>query len=293
MTVTAITLTDPATGVSVPILPVTGVAAQILDVSAPARAVTEERVGAAGAYDSTRLLSSAAVTLTMLLYPDGGATPEAFLAELGQLLDPGLRPNLIVDNDVWDGPRQLTVRFDSASMPLSSPTNWPVQVSWRAPNAVWQGATLQTVATAAFIPSTTGLTWATAGVSWSSAGIVWPPSSAAVPVLASNEGNYSSQWTALMYGPCTGPKLANDGPELTLEFTDALTLGAGEYVLLDSVTRTAYRNGDTSLPVLSYLNFPTSNWWLIGRGDNPLRYYPSSAAAGSLALVTFAPSWQV
>jgi len=76
-----------------------------------------------------------------------------------------------------------------------------------------------------------------------------------------------------------------------LEFSAALNLVAGEFVLLDSSTRTAYRNGDRAQPVLSSLNFSTSAWWQIQPGLNIIRYYPFSAGAGALAQISFRAAW--
>jgi hypothetical protein len=292
MTVTAISLADAVSGVTVPILPRDGVSAQVLDVAAPARAVEEDRVNAHGSYDTTRYLSAAAVSLSMLLWPGAsGQAAEEFLDELGQLLSPSLRPALVVSNDAWAQDRQLTVRYDSIAKPLSDPTNWPVQVSWKAPAGTWEDAGGTSVFVQAFIASSTGLTWGSSGMAWTVAGAVWPATSAPSPSQVTSDGNTASQWTALLYGPCAGPKLANDTDGLTLEFTDDLTLAAGEFVLLDSAAQTAYRNGDPNQPVTGNLNFTTSAWWLIQPGANTIRYYPTGAGAGSQAQLSFRSAW--
>jgi hypothetical protein len=294
VTVTAITLQDPASGLSVPIFPADGVAAQILDVAAPARAVTEDRVAAHGSYDTTRYLSAAAVSLTLLLYPGTTQTPEKFLDGLGPLLNPALRPYLIVSNDQWAQARQLTVRYDSASKPLSDPTNWPVQLSFQAPAAVWEGASLTAATLQSLIPSNTGLEFdPSTGLVVTSAGYVFPASTEPSPSQVTSAGNAASQWQALLYGPCTGPRLANDTAGATLEFTADLNLNLGDYVLLDSATQSAQLNSDPSpsASVLQFLNFATSSWWLIQPGLNVVRFYPSSADAGAQAQLSFRPAW--
>lgn len=291
MTYTSITLTDPVSGLSVPILPADGVAAQILDVAAPARAVLEDRVGAHGSYDTTRFLSAAAVSLSLLLYPGVTQTPEKFWDALGPLLTPALRPYLIVGNDQWDQPRQLTVRFDSTAKPFSDPTNWPVQISWQAPNGVWEASNLAQAVIQAFIATTTGFTFDVPGAVITSAGYVFPATSAPSPSQVASEGNAPSQWTASLYGPATGPKFANDTVGLTLEFTDGLVLNPGDYVALDSRAQTAFLNSDPSHSVLGLLNFATSTWWLLQPGLNTLRYYPSSASPGAQANLSFRPAW--
>lgn len=290
MTVTAITLVDPVSGLTVPIMPADGVAAQVLDVAAPARAVEEDRAGAHGSYDVTRYLSAAAVSLSLLLFPGVTQTPEKFLDALGPLLTPALRPYLIVANDQWDQPRQLTVRFDSSAKPLSDPTNWPVQVSWKAPNGVWEGSNLANAVIGAFIPSAgTGFIVGATGAVVTTAGVVITATTAPAPSLVTSPGNVPSQWTAVLRGPCTGPKLANDTAGMTLEFSPNLNLGAGDYVAIDSLAQTATLNGQT--PVLGFLSFATSHWWLIQPGLNALRYYPVSAGPGSAAQISFRPAW--
>jgi hypothetical protein len=272
-------------------MPAPGVSAQVLDVNAPARAVTEDKVGAHGSYDLTRYRSAAAVALSMILFPDtaSGQTPELFLDALGPLLDPALRPTLIVTNDQWTTQRQLTVRFDSTTKPLSDPTNWPVQVSWQAPVAAWESTTLVNLFANALLQSTTGITIGTTGLPITIAGIVMPATSAPSPSQVTSIGSTVSQWTALLYGPCTGPKLANDTTGLTLEFTDDVTLSAGDYVTLDSSTRTATLNSNQS--ILPFLSFSTSDWWLIQPGLNTIRFYPTAAGGGSQAQLTFRPAW--
>ena len=295
MTYTAITLTDPVSGISVPIMPADGVSAQVLDVAAPARAVTEDRVSAHGSYDVTQYLGAAAVSLTLLLYPGVTQTPERFWDQLAPLLDPSRRPVLIVTNDQWAGPRQLAVRFDSTAKPFSDVTNWPVQITWQAPRGTWESATPVTASIGAFTTSTTGVAIdpAPGGLTISSApgGLVFPASSSPSPSIVTNPGTLAGQWTALLYGPCTAPALANDATGLTLEFTSDLSLAAGEYIALDSAGRTALLNGAPSGSVLSSLSFTTSDWWLMQPGVNFLRYYPGTAGPGAQALVTFSPAW--
>lgn len=293
MTVTSIVLTDPVSGLSVPILPADGVKAQVLDVAAPARAVEEDRAGAHGSYDTTRFLAAAAVSLSMLLFPGDTQTAEKFLDAIGPLLTPGLRAYLIVSNDQWSQPRQLTVRYDSIAKPLSDPTNWPVQVSWKAPAGVWEAATLAQAVIGAFIASATGFVFDAGGAVITSAGYVFPATSAPSPSQVVSEGNAPSQWTAFLYGPCTSPAFANDTTGQTLEFDAGLTLGPGEYIALDSRTQTANLNSDPGSSVLGSLNFGGAGhgWWLIQPGLNVLRYYPATASPGAQANLSYRPAW--
>ena len=287
MTVTAISLVDPSSGYTVPIMSRDGVTATGIDASAPARAVVESRVGARGGVDTTRNLDAGVLSLSLILWPGLTQTPEAFLDEIGPLLNPALRPALVVTNDAYPAPRRAVLRFDSIAKPQAGPDSWPVQLNWTVPDACWEDATATTAVINAFVNTTTGLVVDVPGLTVTSAGVTMPSSSAPAPSQVISPGKMPSQWTALVYGPATGPKFANDSTGLTLEFTDDVTLNAGDYLLLDSQAQTALLNSDPGADQAGSLNFGTSSWWLIQQGLNVLRYYPSSAGPGADAVITF------
>jgi hypothetical protein len=303
MAYTSLILADLASGASSVISPRDGIAAASLDVAPTVRAVEEDHVGGHGANDRTRLFGSGGVTLAVRLFPalNGSLTPELLLDEIQPMLDPGSRPVLIAANDQWGGAtRQIGLRFDSLSGPVTDPSYTDVALSWKAPGGVWQATNPVTATIGAFIDSSTGLTWGVTGLTWTSAGAIWPATTQVQPPIITNPGGLAVPWTARIYGPCTGPKLGNDsapnagsptGTGLTLEWTDALSLAAGEYVDIDSAKWSALRNGDPGQPVDRMLNFGASNWWLMGRGVNQIRYYPTAAGAGSVAQLSFNPGW--
>lgn len=291
MTYTSVTLTDAVSGLSSVLMPRDGVRVMTLDIQPAVRAVEEERVGAGGTVDTTLQVSAAAVTLTLRLLSGLGVEPENFLDELGKLLVPWARPALVVGNDRWTMDRQLAVRFDSKTGPVDNPVSTDVAISWKVPAGVWEAAAVTEIVAPAYVSGGGGLEVTSAGLEVTGAGLaVTPGFSSGTPVVASG-GNMPSQWTAKLYGPCTGPKLANDAAGLAIEFTDGLSLAAGAYVQMDSQARTALLNGDPAQSVLGYLNFATSSWWLMQPGSNPVRCYPTSASAGAEAVVDFRPCW--
>lgn len=307
MAVTSITLTDPVSGYSVPILPADGVAATSLEVEPVVRVVAEDRVGGNGSFDTTTYLSAATVTLNLLLYGEPatvgatgyGATYQstyggvvgmgqaAFMDALGPLLSPAARPYLIVTDDDWLTARQLTVRLDSMQKIRSDPTNWPVQINWVAPNGVWESAVEETAAVPAFVPSTTGLDFSSSGLDVSSSGVDMPPSSSDVEFILNLDGTAATAWVIDLYGPCTGPKIANDTTGMTLEFTDDVVLGAGQYIELTLTDRSANLLSDPSQSQLSNLIFSTATWAPLQPGVNLIRFYPTSAGDGSEAVVAY------
>lgn len=265
MTYTSLALTDPVSSASVTLLPAAGCKVQVLDVTTPARGVAEDRVAGHGSYDSTVFLGPAAVSLSLMLYPEGSQTPEKFWDALAPLLNPALRPVLVAGNDQWAANRQLVVRYESASKPFSDVTQWPVQISWTAPAGAWENAASSSVTFAA--GATDVYHGLTAG------------------------GNTPCQWQARLYGPCTGPRLAVQSGQ-AVDFTDDLTLTAGQYMLVDSAARDAWLYDDPAQPVISYLDYTTSQWWLLQPSDLTLaQYCPSYWVAGAQASVIWRPAW--
>lgn len=293
MTFVSISLVDPVSGTVVPILPRACISVNTLDIAASARAIELDRVDGHGTYDITRWLGSAAVSLTMQLWDDAdsGQTAAGFWDELSMLLSPNLRPVLLCDNDAWDAPRQITLRFDSDTKPLSDPTVWPVQVSWKAPMAMWEAAVPAEYFINATIAGVTGLLFTSSGLIFApAAGIVFTGTAQTAEAIVTN-GAFDTQWQARLYGPCSGPVLGNDSAGQALVFQSGLTIAAGDYVYCDSLLQTAKRASD-GLDVTSYLDFVNSDWWLLQPGSNLLRYSPATVSAGSVADLTFRPTWK-
>ena len=229
MTFVSISLVDPVSGTVVPILPRAGISVNTLDIAASARAIELDRVDGHGTYDITRWLGSAAVSLTMQLWDDAdsGQTAAGFWDELSMLLSPNLRPVLLCDNDAWDAPRQITLRFDSDTKPLSDPTVWPVQVSWKAPMAMWEAVVPAEYFINATIAGVTGLLFTSSGLIFApAAGIVFTGTAQTAEAIVTN-GAFDTQWQARLYGPCSGPVLGNDSAGQALVFQSGLTIAAG------------------------------------------------------------------
>lgn len=294
MTFVSFTLTDPASGLSSVLLPRDGLYVMSLDVQPSVRVVSEERTGGAGTYDTTVNLSEAALTLSLRVFSD--TLPlETLMAELGPLLNPGRRPALICTDDQWATPRQLTVRFDSKTAPVDNPVSTDIAVSWKVPAGAWEDSAVREYMVSATVTAGPGLIFTvTTGTKFTvTTGQDFPPTAEGSDSIVSNGGDLPVPWTARLYGPCTGPKLYNDTAGQVLAFTDGLVLAAGEYVEIDPAARTALGNSDPSASRLAYLDFGASDWWLIDPGDSLIRYAPSAAGAGAVAVLDFVSRYQV
>jgi hypothetical protein len=263
-----------------------GVFLQELDAPMPeVREVTENRADDDGTRDSTALFGARACSIELLVTQN----PRAVEDELSRFLHPRSRPYLVVTDDGWSQARRLGLRADQFSAPLTLDTaRWDgrrISVGWKVPAGVWETVDEVEVDVTADVGPTTGRTYPKA-YPWS-----YPVTMSSGATIVGNVGSIPSHFTARLYGPCSGPSLINNATGEELTFTSSLTLGAGEYVEVNTRERTAYLLSQTTASRLTYLDFAVSSWWRIEPGDNPIRYVPSNAEAGAAAAITYRPAW--
>jgi tail protein len=102
---------------------------------------------------------------------------------------------------------------------------------------------------------------------------------------AGNPGNRSTPWIINIPGPVTTPRIYNDTTGDVLEFQ--ITLGATDYLTIDSYYRTVKLNGTASRR--SSLTNP--NWFFLQPGDNFLRYQ-ADTSGNPAATITYRPAWR-
>jgi len=102
-----------------------------------------------------------------------------------------------------------------------------------------------------------------------------------------NPGNETGPVTLRIDGPCTGPVITHVGSGLQLIFSASLTLGAGEFLLVDMEAHTAMAQGQSSRA-----NWITSRGWSgFEPGSNTWAFTAASASA-ALLTVTCPPADQ-
>lgn len=137
---------------------------------------------------------------------------------------------------------------------------------------------------------TTGLAASVAGLSWPLAwNLNWGGASVGNSVIATNIGSFSTPWTARIDGPVTNPSVENvtTGQVLSLSGDGGLVLAAGEWVDLDSSTRTVLLGGTASR--YSALT-SSSSWWDLPPGSTTLRFAGTTTGSPQLA-ITFRSAW--
>lgn len=137
---------------------------------------------------------------------------------------------------------------------------------------------------------TTGLAASVAGLAWPLIwNLNWGGASTGDSVIATNIGSFSTPWTARIDGPVTNPSVENvtTGQVLSLSGDGGLVLAAGEWVDLDSSTRTVLLGGTASR--YSALT-SSSSWWDLPPGSTTLRFAGTTTGSPQLA-ITFRSAW--
>ncbi len=245
------------------------------------------RVAGSGVIDRTRFHGARAVSLECRL----AATPAAKVDALTRMLGPAARPRLIVTDTDWEPwPRRaLRVRVDQyAVCELIHTSSWfrDVSVQWTAPEGIW------TAADTVRYEIDLGADGRQGRVYRLRSPRVYEATGATGVVSFDNPGTSTSEWTARLHGPCTGPRLTCDDTGDAVVFDSSFRLAAGEFVELDSAHATVYAQGNASLSRLHRLDFASSSWWKIRPGTNTIRFNPTSGVdTGARASIEFRPSW--
>jgi hypothetical protein len=105
-----------------------------------------------------------------------------------------------------------------------------------------------------------------------------------------NPGNESGPVVIRIDGPCTGPIITHTSSTTTnaLVFSSNLSLGAGEFLLVDMDKHTALANGQTTRA--GYIT--SRGWSLFDPGANTWAFTASTYNSGSLLTVTASPAWK-
>lgn len=112
-------------------------------------------------------------------------------------------------------------------------------------------------------------------------------SAANTDVQVANLGTAGSSPTITLQGPVTNPTLRNmsTGGVITLN----VTLGAGDFLVVDLANRTVLLNNATS--VYAAVDFLATQWWEIAPGSNNIRWTGTGTTGATNALVRWRDAW--
>lgn len=271
------------------LLPRTGEGVFLQSLEAPMPEVREQaeaRTDDDGTRDTTALFGARACSIELLVTEN----PRAVEDELTRFLHPRVRPYLVVEDDGWSQARRLGLRVDQFSAPLGLDLARidarRISVGWKVPAGIWEAGETATETVSADVEVTDGRTYPKT-YPWE-----YPDTLAAGATLLTNLGSVPSHFTVKLYGPCSGPRLINETTGEEITFTTALSLGAGEYVEVDTRERTALMLSNAGASRLGYLDFEATSWWRVEPGENRLRYAPTgTASGGAAAVITYRSAW--
>lgn len=263
----------------------TGIYVATLDLGFPTiRRVTQPRPDANGELDTTKHHGAKAVTITGTVVATLTETRQEILDRLRAYMRPDLRPYLVFQLEP-DGPiRRVRLSSDSHAAPIVRPNSSAFAASWRGPDGVNEADDETEITIVATENVEAGRTY---DLEFDR---VYPPSAVIGAVIVTNDGNIDTYPRIRLYGPVTGPKIENQTTGQTLELPD-LVIVAGDYVELDTLTRTVLYLSDPDQSRYSYMDFDVSDWWALKPGDNNIRYYPDTSALGAAAVITFRSAW--
>jgi hypothetical protein len=91
-------------------------------------------------------------------------------------------------------------------------------------------------------------------------------------IAAANAGSAPAPWTARFDGPLVAPRITHQEQDRTIRL--GLTLDAGEFLILDSQSRTALLSGTAS----RYSSLVTPAWFDLTPGPNTIRFLATSGS---------------
>jgi len=240
---------------------------------AATREVVNDAPDADGTIDSTQFIGARAITLTVRLVPRNGFIPAVLERQLRAFTAPRLRPTMTITRDGIPVQR-VTLRRGPFNSPLQQATYQDITVQWFCPSGILESA-IEHVANV--YAAGTGVT---AGRAYSLTFSRTYPASAPLGSSAIvNDGNSDAFPLIRLYGPFTNPVFDNVTLDKSLQFS-AMTIAAGQFVEINTRTKTIYADGNPAAPLYDKLDFPESKWWTLSPGSNVLRFHPATFTEG-------------
>jgi hypothetical protein len=269
--------------------PAAGYFCESLDLGFPTeRAVVTNRPDTDGAVDRTRLMGPRLVAASIHAVAGAGAQLDAVAASFGPFMVPSARPVL---HYVLDRPgaaeRTLTLRATGYAWQVAGASERTINLQWTAADPIVRDPTVQTATalsgTAAGngrpYPLVFNRTYPTTGGS-PSTGTISSPGDVPVRPLVS------------IYGPVTGPVVTftpTTGPVTKVAFVSSYRIDQGHYVLVDTVAKTAYLDGQLGQGVLAWLDWFNTTWPVlpIAPDSTTVGLAGSSTSNATQAVVTW------
>jgi hypothetical protein len=130
--------------------------------------------------------------------------------------------------------------------------------------------------------STGGLTWP---ATWP---LTWTGDKQQGDVSLFNPGNAAGPLVIRIDGPVTGPSVYLEDTGMSVAFSDALVMGAKDWLVIDMDARTALLRGTSSMAAF----ITARQWFGFQPGDNSIAFQSFTYDARALMTVTASPAWK-
>lgn len=245
------------------------------------RVVAEDAPDTDGSIDTSTLMGPRVVTIEALLRPHRGASTRwALTQQLKAFTHPRLRPILYYKPSDDDPELMLTMRrsqFADFLAPQVTPQT-TVTMQWVVPSGILESAELFTATAAASgDPAELGREY---DLEFDR---IYPASAPQGSVLITNSGDRDAYPLIRLYGPWSDEvSIANESTDQALVF-DGLSVTAGNFLEIDTRTKTIRLNGDPAQTRNQYLLFPDSAWWSLAPGEQRIRFQAETFTAPAQA----------
>jgi hypothetical protein len=188
------------------------------------------------------------------------------------------KPLLSIDDG--QGARWVTVEQQYAPIPT-----WTSDV---ACDVSWQMEAAESRKFGTLLTGTTGLPSATGGLTVPFA-VPFAINSTIVSgnIVLTNPGNATGPVVVTIYGPITGPVITHVGTGASLAFGASLTLGSGEYLVVDMDNHKALAQGQSTRALYITLR----GWSGFEEGPNIWSVSAVSSGVGARFDLTATPAW--
>jgi hypothetical protein len=239
------------------------------------------RPGQDGTRNRTRRVADRNILIRLHL--DGGDR-QTMLDALAPYMDVSRRPTLRLKGERKDLHREITVVYSGdGGANWERPGAMPLTLGFRSEGSPFFRSLTEKEGTAWPDEDRPGITFPI------SFNLAFPSAYGIGPASLRNQGTKGAEWTARIFGPITGPRLINSSTGEQVDFKSTLTVASGDYLTVDSATRTVLYNGLSTASRYQYLDFQetTSDWFKIEPGLNLVRLAGDSYTVPTQAIITF------
>jgi hypothetical protein len=246
-----------------------GYACTELDLGYPeVREVTANRPDQDGIDDRTRYMGSRAMAANIRAY-GGTMSPDEIGAAFAPYMVPNARPELHYVLERPGAPERFTVvRPADYAWPISGKRTRDIHLGWVAADPILRDPTQRTETAYAGSSTASGRTYPLHGPDGGQNRLYPPGGNSPTTAVLASDGDVVFRPLLRIYGPITNPAVSLQpsvgsdpaGAPATIRFVSGYVIGSGQWVDVDTATKTAYANGDPTKSVMAQIDWAQSIW---------------------------------